>query len=100
MYESMRSIGIDVLKLCKFHFFSLVLMIVSPLQMVKLIVPLADHFPGRVTYRGKKHLEGIKKKFIKFGLFDRVKESPFKQFFFFFLHQSSISLGFWCTSLC
>ena len=56
-------------------------MIVSPLQMVKLIVPLADHFPGRVTYRGKKHLEEIKKKFIKFGLLDRAKESPFKQFF-------------------
>ena len=77
----MSSIGFDVLKLCRFHFFPLVLMIVSPLQIVKLIVPLADHFPGRVTYRGKKHLEEIKKKIIKFGLLDRVKESPFKQFF-------------------
>lgn len=56
-------------------------MIVSPLQMVKLIVPLADHFSGRVTYMGKKHLEEIKKKIIKFSLLDRVKESPFKQFF-------------------
>ena len=49
--------------------------------MVKLIVPLADHFLDRVTYRGMKHLEDIKKKFIQFGLLDRVKESPFKQFF-------------------
>ena len=57
-------------------------MIVSPLQMVKLIVPLADHFLSRMTYRGMKHLEDIKKKFSEFGLFDRVKESPFKQFFF------------------
>ena len=49
--------------------------------MPKLFIPLSEHFPGRVTYRGMGHLEEIKKRFGEMGLLERVKESPFKQFF-------------------
>ena len=51
------------------------------MQMPKLVISLTEHFPGPVTYRGSKHLEEIKQRFGQAGLLDRVKNSPFKQFF-------------------
>ena len=49
--------------------------------MPKFLLPLTDHFPGRVTYRGNGYFKTIKDKFEELGLIERVKESPFKQFF-------------------
>ncbi|XP_062076473.1 uncharacterized protein LOC133781482 [Humulus lupulus] len=49
--------------------------------MPKYLLPLTDHFPGRVTYRGNGYFKTIKDKFEELGLIERVKESPFKQFF-------------------
>ena len=49
--------------------------------MPKFLLPLTDHFPGRVTYRGNGYFKITKDKFEELGLIERVKESPFKQFF-------------------
>ena len=50
-------------------------------QNGKAIVPVKDHFLARVTYRGTSALKKIKKKFEESGLIERVKETPFRQFF-------------------
>ncbi|PON93430.1 hypothetical protein TorRG33x02_107080 [Trema orientale] len=47
----------------------------------KLIVPVEHHFPGRVTIKGTSVITKIKQKFEKYGLMERAKECPFKQFF-------------------
>ncbi|XP_062100175.1 uncharacterized protein LOC133806055 [Humulus lupulus] len=51
------------------------------LRPPQLIVPVEEHFTGRITWRGSWYFPKIKAKFIQCGLLDRVKESPFKQFF-------------------
>ncbi|XP_062104430.1 uncharacterized protein LOC133815629 [Humulus lupulus] len=51
------------------------------LRPPQLIVPVEEHFTGRITWRGSWYFPKIKEKFIQCGLLDRVKESPFKQFF-------------------
>ena len=51
------------------------------LRPPQLIVPVEEHFTGRITWRGSWYFPKIKAKFTECGLLDRVKESPFKQFF-------------------
>ncbi|XP_062089481.1 uncharacterized protein LOC133796015 [Humulus lupulus] len=51
------------------------------LRPPQLIVPVEEHFTGRITWRDSWYFPKIKAKFIQCGLLDRVKESPFKQFF-------------------
>ncbi|XP_060959399.1 uncharacterized protein LOC133030619 [Cannabis sativa] len=46
----------------------------------ELILPLAEHFPGRITYRGNGYFASIKAKFEAFNLTERVKETPFGVF--------------------
>ncbi|XP_030497718.2 uncharacterized protein LOC115713376 [Cannabis sativa] len=47
-----------------------------------LIIPVSEHYTGRVTWRGGSYYyTKIKAKFEEFKLWDRVRESPFKQFF-------------------
>jgi hypothetical protein len=60
--------------------------------MNKLIVPVEEHYTGRVTFRGGTALEKIVAKFTKYGLMDQIKESPFKQFFLAPYLQFSASL--------
>ena len=50
-------------------------------QNTKVIVPVNDHFPARVTYRGNTTLAKIKKKFEDSGLIERVMQTSFRQFF-------------------
>ncbi|KAM6542430.1 hypothetical protein CsatB_006877 [Cannabis sativa] len=46
----------------------------------ELILPLAEHFPGCITYRGNGYFASIKAKFEAFNLTERVKETPFGVF--------------------
>ncbi|KAM6560615.1 hypothetical protein CsatA_029854 [Cannabis sativa] len=46
----------------------------------ELILPLSDHFPGRITYRGNGYFASIKAKFEAFNLTQKVKETPFGVF--------------------
>ncbi|XP_062074839.1 uncharacterized protein LOC133778835 [Humulus lupulus] len=46
----------------------------------ELVLPLSEHFPGRISYRGSRYFTAIKDKFEAFKLTDKVKESPFRSF--------------------
>ncbi|XP_060972358.1 uncharacterized protein LOC133038280 [Cannabis sativa] len=46
----------------------------------ELILPLAEHFPGRITYQGNGYFASIKAKFEAFNLTERVKKIPFGVF--------------------
>ncbi|XP_060969916.1 uncharacterized protein LOC115695232 [Cannabis sativa] len=46
----------------------------------ELILPVSDHFPGRITYRGNGYFASIKAKFEAFNLTQKVKETPFGVF--------------------
>lgn len=47
--------------------------------MAKLIIPQADHFSGRVSWKGS--LDKISSKFSEMNLMDRVRETQFKYIF-------------------
>ncbi|PON87226.1 hypothetical protein TorRG33x02_170030 [Trema orientale] len=47
----------------------------------KLIIPVEHYFLGRVTIKGTSVMTKIKQKFEKYGLMEKAKECPFKQFF-------------------
>ena len=49
--------------------------------MSKLIVPIHNHYIGRVTWRGQVAMKMIKEKFEELKLVDKVKKCPFKHFF-------------------
>ena len=49
--------------------------------MSRLIVPVEDHYIGRVTWRGHLALSNIKSKFQDLQLLERARTCPFKQFF-------------------
>ena len=49
--------------------------------MSKLIVPVEDHYTGKVTWRGQLALNNIKSKFEALQLLERARECLFKQFF-------------------
>lgn len=51
------------------------------LQMSKLIVPIEDHYPTVVTYRGTDLLNKIKALFEQYDLMDMANVCCFKQFF-------------------
>ncbi|XP_060968725.1 uncharacterized protein LOC115720433 [Cannabis sativa] len=46
----------------------------------ELILPVSEHFLGRITYRGNGYFASIKAKFEAFNLTQKVKETPFGVF--------------------
>ncbi|PON78353.1 hypothetical protein PanWU01x14_019910 [Parasponia andersonii] len=49
--------------------------------MSKLLVPVGEHFPGRVTIKGTTVMSKMKERFEKYDLLERAKQCLFKQFF-------------------
>ena len=49
--------------------------------MSKLIVPVEDHYTGRVIWRGHLALANVESKFQELQLLERARACPFKQFF-------------------
>ena len=50
-------------------------------QMSRMIIPINDHYIGRVPRMGQVAMKTIKDKFEDLKLLERAKECPFKQFF-------------------
>lgn len=49
--------------------------------MYTYLLPVDEHFPAQVTYRGCGILALVKRKFGDLGILNRVENSPFRHFF-------------------